>query len=140
MCFLLSLDQDNLFQNTIFFHVYNFFVTVEFYWTSNELSMLWMFQVRVNYFIGPYLCCQFTLSSCSPDCCSSSKHSSLRVFRINFFFFTQFIKIITNFIVFTIFLCQPIIISFKTSSNDKTEFFIFFLTFTLLYLSLSPLN
>ena len=140
MCFLLSLDQDNLFQNTIFFHVYNFFVTVEFYWTSNELSMLWMFWLWVSYFLGQYLCCQFTLSSCSPDCCSSSKYSSLGVLRINFFFFTQFIKIISNSIVFTIFLCQPIIISFKTSSNDKTEFIIFFLTFTLLYLSLFPLN
>ena len=82
--------------------IYDFFVIVFIYVVNVSIAS--------ELFSWP-LPCFVRLSSGSSDCCSSSKHSPLRSqVRINFFFCTtQFIKTITNFIVSTILVCQPIV-------------------------------
>ena len=122
--FLWTKITIKFFQNTIFIHKYDFFVI----FSSNELSMLRTFRLWVSCYLGLYLCCRFTLSSGSSDCCFSCKHFSLELDSISSSpHSSSRLSPISSFSPFS--SASQSSISFKTWSNGKTGFVDFLFDF-----------
>ena len=113
-----GLRQPHSSSKTQSFYIYT--ISLQLF-SSNELSMSWTFRLRVSWFFGPYLCCWLTLFPDSSYCCSFSKHYSfgLELISCSSPHSSSRLSPISLFPPFS--SAKQSFLSFKTSSNDKTE-------------------